>query len=315
MALPVIAMALVGQFVMAADYTLSATVPAPLPPDAPTITSPVSGSTTTAAGITITGGCPVVTPAVIIAIYEGASLLGSQPCATNGTFAVPITLTMGVHTFIATVKTITGDTGASSTPITVTRIEASPQPPGSNVIPRRNPPSAPSSPSTTIVRQSPLITLNPLIIINGQPVIIFTANQDPVWRGSFRGGKPPYSVKITWGDGTTSTHTVVGQDEQSYTHHYKKGGSYVIEIFVTDSDGNTAVFRSVAAAPLPKPIPITTDVSQRTDEGIVLSLARLPLIQIYIASLGALVFLWYLEHGRHKLRKVLSLKRRHAGRI
>ncbi len=119
---PIIMMALVGKLATAADLTVTATVPAPMPSGAPLITSVADGSTTTQGQVLVEGTCPTIDPAVIIAIYDNGVLVGSAECTVDGTFSVPVSLSVGSHTLTAVIVTITGEIGASSPAVTIARI-------------------------------------------------------------------------------------------------------------------------------------------------------------------------------------------------
>src|SRR5690242_16476962 len=68
MLVPIGLMAFIDQMVGASDLQVHAKVPAPIPAGAPAITSPVDNSTVNSGDLTVSGSCPVITPAVIIAI-------------------------------------------------------------------------------------------------------------------------------------------------------------------------------------------------------------------------------------------------------
>jgi PKD repeat protein len=54
-----------------------------------------------------------------------------------------------------------------------------------------------------------------------------------------RGGQPPYSVTMDYGDGTTETFTTSSQTNQR-THTYNKAGQFIPKVTVKDSIGQTA---------------------------------------------------------------------------
>src|SRR5205823_5986732 len=54
--------------------------------------------------------------------------------------------------------------------------------------------------------------------------------------GSFSGGVGPYTVTVTWGDGTTSNFSA-SPGAISASHKYVNDGSYTITVTVTDSAG------------------------------------------------------------------------------
>jgi len=292
MCVPIALLVLIGQFAAASDYAVTATVPAPLPTDPPTILTPTNGAVVSTANVTVSGTCPVVSPAVIIAVYDGGVLVGSVSCSTAGDFSLPVSLDYGAHTLVATVSTITGQTGASSGPVVVTR----PLPAASSPSP---------TPSSTPTRESSLpavpgiSNLPPFIrITTNDQYVLLDGNNRGTWHGAFSGGMMPYSVAIDWGDRTIDHFSVHDQTEQSYSHHYETADVYPIIITVTDQDGNTTTLYSTA---------VTFMLRQKSVVDIGLQIDQMPpivafiqknLIQIYIVTLSGLTFLWYLEHGR-----------------
>src|SRR5207237_1816694 len=53
------------------------------------------------------------------------------------------------------------------------------------------------------------------------------------------GGVSPYSVTVTWGDGTTSNFSA-SQGAISASHKYDNDGSYTVTVKVSDSTGASA---------------------------------------------------------------------------
>ena len=100
--------------VAASNLMVTATVPAPIPDGAPIITTPMDGATVQTQNITVSGLCPVITPAVIITIYNDNVFAGSAICSADGKFSVPIVISYGDHTLLAKVVTITGGEGKTS---------------------------------------------------------------------------------------------------------------------------------------------------------------------------------------------------------
>ena len=284
---PIGMMVLVDQIsARASEYVVSATVPAPLPTDKPVITSPQNGAVVHSQTVIINGTCAVVTPAIVIAIYEGDVLLGSTACGPGGTFTIPVTFTPGTHTIQAKVITITGQVGAVSDDVVITY-------------------QLPATPSTgsqghqqNRIGDVAGIGL-PVRIIPSSPYAVISPTGQVTWQGTIRDGSLPYAVTVDWGDGQTSTYKVGDNLEQSFSHQYSNITTYTIIIKVTDAYGDMATLYSVA-------------VTYRTQQNLGLGVdGHLPstspfvsfieryIWHIYIITLSSLVFLWYIEHGRH----------------
>jgi hypothetical protein len=78
---------LAGRSAFADDYIVNAKVAAPMPTIAAEITSPLSDTTVSDKKIIISGICPIVSPAVVVVLYNSTSLLGSAGCSADGQFS------------------------------------------------------------------------------------------------------------------------------------------------------------------------------------------------------------------------------------
>lgn len=298
---PIGMMALVDQMsAQASDYVVTAMVPAPLPIEAPVITSPRNDTIVTTQELVVQGVCPVVSPAVLITIYENDVLLGSTVCGSDGTFTVPVSLTLGTHTIQAKVLTITGQTGASSDSIRVTY--KLPSVSGTN-----NQGKKQDIQNTTGIDGIGF----PVRIVPAAPYVVIGSDGQAVWRGSFHDGSLPYTVTVDWGDGQKDSYNVGDASEQSLAHHYGSMTTYTVIIKATDARGGTATLYSVV---------ITYRTQQSLGLGVESQISSAsPFVRfieqhiwhIYIITLSSLVFLWYIEHGRHlAMQTVLVAKKR-----
>jgi len=298
----IVTMALLENFRIAAlDYTVSATVPAPLPSGAPVIEKPRPATVTDAEQITVSGTCPVVIPAVIIAIYNDGVLAGSTECTNNGRFSVPIVLMYGEQTLVATVITVTNNEGESSAPVTVTRTfpaegEEEPEIHKQDGIPTNSLQEAES--------------LNFLQIIPKDSFVTMDMEGNVVWRVAISQGKPPYKVKIDWGDGRTDGYTVHDDALQQFTHQYSAQQAYTITMTVIDANEQKTRLLSVAVSLKMKYVAPFDDTTDHIPAFI--GFINRYKWQLYFGAVIAVVFLWYLEHGRKHL--VRATKRHHRRR-
>ncbi len=294
MLVPIIMMAFIDQVVGAADLVVTAKIPAPMPAGAPVIVSPTDNTTINSKDLVVSGTCPVITPAIIVALYDNDVLIGSDQCSVDGTFSIPVTLGFGTHKLIATVVTITDDIGASSQPVTVIYPE-------------------PVTATTTKPGGSPISSNGfsfgpPVRIVASDIYVTLEPNGNAVWHGRFADGTMPYTVRIDWGDGNVSTYNNVDQAEQVYSHDYKSIHTYKMIIQVTDANEGTSTLYSVV---------VTLSLQQRVAVGLgslnsnssqsaipVVAFVQKYIWQIYIGTLSGLTFLWYLEHGRHLVSHV-----------
>jgi hypothetical protein len=301
MLMPIGIMALVDQLnVAASDFTVNATVPAPMPEGVPVITTPQPNDTGQDAGTVMSGTCPIITPAVIIAVYDNGSLIGSTICNSDGTFLLPVALDYGTHTLIATIFTITGEKGTSSNEITFTRVY--PQSPGIAV-----PSAGTSDQSGSDTSTSPEL-LGIIGVLSENPFVGFDTSGEASWRAKFVGGDPPYKVRIDWGDKTIDNHTVPDHEERLFTHRYKLANTYNIIVKVTDIKGRTVTYHTIAVA---KFVPKLITYGNTTQSSPILGFLQKYMWHIYIITFFGLVFMWYLEHG-HKAVKRATTKRKRA---
>jgi hypothetical protein len=107
------------QIAQADQLYVYAIVPAPVPTTPAVITSPSDGAVLSDQHGIVSGTCPIIVPAISVAIYDNGILLGSAPC-TDGLFQAQITLFLGKNELIARTFTVTGGSGPDSLPVHVT---------------------------------------------------------------------------------------------------------------------------------------------------------------------------------------------------
>ncbi len=288
-------MALVGQLAAASDYVVSAKVPAPIPSGAPVIISPVDGVIIRDDTVDVSGTCPVITPAIIVEIYDNDVFRGSVVCSSSGTFSVPIPLVYGANRLQAKVITITDDYGNSSNIVTITH----PAP----------------SPAQAINGQT-----NQQRGLEGLPSIVGVFPTDHymligpdghvVWRGKFLGGVAPYDVMVEWGDGHRDRYKVSDQSEQKFEHTYRDIRAYTVVVRATDANGNSsALSTGVAVSSVRTTLSFDGNLAMGGQNPF-MEFVQKYLMQIYIVTFFSLIFLWYLEHGHHLVRRQLQMANR-----
>jgi len=283
-------MVLAGHFVAASDYEVSAKVPAIPPAEAPTIVYPTDETPVETGDVTIRGTCPVATPPVVVAIYNGDQLIGSVQCADDGTYQIVASLSAGTHQLVAKVFSITGDAGSSSPVVTVqvqsvTRQHSSQYTNGAGVS------ATPLSSLLRIVPRDIFVTLD--------------GNHHVAWTGSIIGGEKPYKLTIDWGDGTVQTVDINDESEHTFTHTYQTAGMYGIRMTAVDAKGDTTQLQSTAITfALLQTSIFDTQYNQPSP---FVAFIQQHIIQIYIITLSGLVFLWYLEHGMRLTGSFLGL--------
>jgi hypothetical protein len=294
---PILMMSLVGKLdAMAANLAVTATVPAPIPGGAPTIDTPADGTVTDDQQVIVSGTCPVITPAIIVAIYDNSTFAGSVECDETGNYSLPVSLVPNQNILIATVTTITNGVGDSSSPITVTRHVVAPPHPTSS--------PAPAATGSGGVKGGPIGQSSvtgltpPLMVLAKDVVVVIGANRQVEWHGAASGGTPSYTFAVHWGDGQTDTREVADTSDQTFTHTFKSLHTYNIDIILTDTQGEKTTLRSAAVVLAGQKTAATVDTTPMQVYPPVAFVQQYA-AQIYIVTASALVFLWYLESGRH----------------
>ena len=255
--------------------------PAPIPTTAAVITSPADGATITQATLNVSGTCPAMTPAVIVAITDNGTLAGSVPCDSSGSFSVPITVTPGQHTLIARTYTITGDNGPDSAPVTITYIPPVP------------PPTSITHPTAGAQTTQAGQAVAPLTLTIDEPFIVFGPAKDAIWLGTISGGKTPYHVVIKWGDGSTKSYTVSSAGQKSFAHHYRAMQPHIIVFDVSDASGQNISRDYAAVTPY---VPPAASLFGGTPRSPWSGSLPLGLYGIYLVLLALFGYLWTRAH-------------------
>ena len=281
----------------AEDLLVTATVPAPIPAGAPVFTSPSDNTVTDTPTVDFQGTCPIITPSVIIALYEGSTLLGSGICQNDGTFAVNASLAPGAHTIVATVVTITGDNGESSDPLHVTYTP--PTPPVAPTTPSR--PTTPPASRANTPSDSTVATLD---ILGEKPFIAFKSDLKAEWHGRFAGGVPPYTIIINWGDSTSDAYKVSGNDLQVFAHQYRQNRLYAFSITVEDSSGLSLKRNYVAMQANGAPTGAYTQNNFASFIDSTYIDPSIAWIAIYLCLLMTMLMMWRHEHNHYPYRVI-----------
>lgn len=217
--------------VNATDYNVNARIDAAMSPTPAAITYPVTNTTAQNPNQTISGTCPVITPALIVVLWRDTTFLGSAACATDGTFTATITLTAGLNNITPKIVNITGNSGTDGTPIQITY--DAPVPQTTNTVAED---SQPADSSTT---ETPQTTTPQLAIESPHEFITVGSDGQTSLVINIKDGEAPYKVDVDWGDGTTDTYTFDTAGEKTIKHRFNSGNGFTITIKTTDKNGVT----------------------------------------------------------------------------
>lgn len=266
---------------IAADtLDVTATVPAPLPTEPASFTSPPNNTRFPSPIITLEGTCPQ--NGAYVAIYRDGSPIGTAPC-NNGSFTMTVSLVPGENQFIAHVYNVTNGEGPVSAPLTLFYDVPN--------VPEK-PPLSPFEPLPQLTPQPSPGSGNPLVLWYDYHYQVRTEGQPWSWEIHISGGTPPYSIRIDWGDGKTETLSLTGGTSFTLTHTYTSAGTYTPVIRALDNTGQQAALQllAVVSSAAIDETPSATK-RERKEEGIPLSfVVTTPLAIVLVA---AIVKAWF----------------------
>lgn len=228
--------------------------------------------TFTSNAINVVGLCSVDT---LVLIYSNNILIGSDFCGSNGGFSVAATLFTGPNALVARSIDILGQ-------------------------------EAPDSLTVNVYYDNPLLSpqakggaITDLMLEGDQKYIGYQIGDEISIPIRVSGGKAPYAINISWGDGTSEVVSRSEPDVFSFKHRYDKAGSgsrhnYTIIVSASDASGQS------------RKLQLTTIVSDKA--GVVAALktpsGRISLAwPIWGAALILLVTFWAGElNEKRKLR-------------
>ena len=103
---------------------------------------------------------------------------------------------------------------------------------------------------------------------------------------------------MDWGDGRVTAATVNDNSEQLFTHRYESVRLHDVTMTVHDANDGEAALHIVAATQFIRTGAAGLDTASSQVPPVIAFIQKY-VWQIYIGTLSALIFLWYLEHGRH----------------
>jgi hypothetical protein len=198
----------------------------------------------------------------------------SVPCESDGTFTVPITLTLGTHALGTKIYNVTDDTGPDGPTITVYYV-------------------AKTIGTTDRGGATPEQTLGaPLVLTIDEPFIVFGPAKDAVWLGTIDGGTLPYRVQINWGDGSNNDYTLTKGGAQHFSHHYRAMIPHMITLVVNDAGGRAARQMYAAVTPFVPPVGLFTNSSPSPWTGSNI----FGIYGAYLVLVATFGFLWLRRH-------------------
>lgn len=278
---------------------------APLPTIPAIILAPDDGYQTTTGLVTVSGTCPSATPPNIVVITEDSVPIASTPCLPDDTFSIQVMLSAGTIVLAAQIFNITEDPGPSSPAITATYTPTVPSKPTPPTVP-----PAPPSPETPPA-SNPTPTSNPttgLNISTERPFFTYGPNSPVTWKGSFKGGTPPYIITFAWGDGMSNTYTVDDSETHQFSHFYQTIGLYYITVTIVDAAGNSFTNTYASVSPY---VPRDEQTDTEAPTGLAFTLpnnndTNIVIFTVYALTTAVVGLIWFNAHTAHHLKPALQ---------
>lgn len=230
------------------SLVVSAIVPGPAPPTAPTIDDPQANQTFSTTPVHVDGTCIA---GLIVKVTRNNSFAGSALCDGNNQFNLLVDLDPG-RSDLVTRQYDTLDQSSPASP-TVTVFY---QPPA----------SASQSPTTASSSSSPASSQS---AASAAPLVVQVPySRQGVFPGQYlalpitiSGGQAPYALSVSWGDGASDLISRPSGGAYSAQHVYKKAGAYTIVVQVSDAGTQHTYIQIVAIVNGPVGTPIARTVT------------------------------------------------------
>jgi len=204
--------------VVADTISVTATVPAVVLTKPAIVTSPTDGFTFNSANILVEGYCPDNS---YVNVYDNGLFSGTSMCTTGGTFQLELTLYGGANTLVARPYNVSNQPGPDSAGINVNYTAAT---------------------SAVIVNS----TVLPLLVVSNFQYQTFIVNNNFSWQIQIKGGKPPITITISWGDAKQTETITNANGLLTISHSFAQQGYYPVIIKATDANGNTHILQLAA---------------------------------------------------------------------
>lgn len=297
-----LSLVLISNSVKAESYVVTAAIQAPIPTTPAVIVDPVDQAIVGSRNIVISGTCPVMTPSIVVTIYNNGGYIGSAGCSAIGEFSGTFSVEYGVNVLVPNIVTITNGVGPVGNPVTVT-LPIPAQTSASDTSETGANGSRVSAPQNSAVTAT-----NQLAIKTETPFLVIKPDQSLIWKIVISGGESPYTITVDWGDGKKSVYSANSTGEQTLEHSYKVSKNRLIRISVKDASGKE-VYTTIAGVSF-------TQTSSGVVAGVIGSAnaerfsVSLHQIWIMYVLLVSLVPLLWLEARHRKLIVVIQRKRR-----
>ncbi len=235
------------QKVAADEYKVTAKISAEIPSSPAVITNPQNNQVFETRSIAVSGTCPVTEPQSIVSLWRGGTMLGSSICQANGTFSISIFINRGNNAITPKIINITDDSGPDGPTLNIMY-----QPP-KTLSPGDTNDGAPGN------NNSSGVNYPALRLLADKTFFVFKPNKPSELTIYIEGGRPPYQLKVEWGDGETSNLVYDQPGKKKLLHIYVGSilAGYEAGLTLTDTSNQSARMNLVAITYVDGGVPLT----------------------------------------------------------
>ena len=248
------------------DHMITVNVAGNPPTVGADITYPANNTITKSPQLQVVGTCEA---ALLVAVYNDGTFVGSTICKGAGDYTVTIQLNVGLNILQAQDYDAANQPGPVTPQVRITR-EQDP------VIVTPTSPTAPSNPSVPVVATTPAdVAPNPTSVVVtapapqpaenpcydlsktsalnlDHPTIIANCINRSIASGEkitipirVIGGSAPFALSINWGDNSTDLKSITDTEYHNYEHVYQTAGIIEVNLKTTDGKGATSFLQTV----------------------------------------------------------------------
>lgn len=212
-----------------ANTIVSAVIEAPPLTTAATIMSPNHGTSTQNSTIQVRGTCPSDS---YVTLRLNGVFNGVAWC-DNHTYTIQASLYRGENEMAVQAYNVTDRAGPHTPAIRVTYDEP--------VIS-----ATPASIAAGRPRGGLTLGASPILLTSNFTFRSFSVAEDFSWQLDLEGGRPPYTVHVSWGDGSSAELYFKTDPVFTLNHHYANPGYFVVHVTSTDTVGQQKIMQLAA---------------------------------------------------------------------
>lgn len=250
------------------SVSLSGTMPAKAPQNAPTITSPRSGTAVNTLPLGVSGTCGDGT---IIELFDNDIFAGSTPCSSSHIFELSTNLLYGSNILVVRGYDALDQSSPNSNSVIVNYTAT--------------PPGLLALDSSNHLANQLLLQTN-AVIRGVEPNVEFSLPLQLI------GGNAPYSLNVDWGVDQPDLVARPSSAPISLVHVYKRPGTFQVTIRASDLNGQTALLSVVTIVNGKSNVIGSSTASGGTSSNTGLNANLLIAWPLYVLGIVAMLSFW-----------------------